>query len=631
MTKSTYEELERSIKELEKAKAERMRMEKTIRLQSEVLENMAEGVYLIRTSDGVIVYANPTFEKMFGYDSGELINKHVSIVNAPCEKSSEEIAREIIQDLKKKGTWSGEIRNIRKDGTPFWCHANVSTFVHHDYGEVWVSVHEDVTDRKMAEDELKKYRVLFENLQDLFYRADTDGNIILISPSCEKIFGYASEEAIGMNLADDFYVYPEKRKEFLTVLKDKGYVEDFEAEIKKKDGSTIWVSTNAHYYTDKEGNVLGVEGTTRDVTKRKKVEEALRVSEQRFRELVDLLPQTVCEIDLAGNFTFKNLHGFESYGYTQKDIDKGLNALQLFIPEERDKINENIQRILSGEKLGGNEYTALRKDGSRFPVIMFCSPIIYKNKPVGLRGIIVDITERKRSEKSLNEYRKQIQQSERLAATGRLAASIAHEINNPLQAISANFGFLVQALPDNFKENNSIEQVKISVNRIKNTVKQLLDIHHSKIETEQKVNVNEVIESTLNLLKNQLMIDKIKVNRKLSTNIPLTRGIAQELLQVFMNLILNAQGAMKGGGVLNISTNVKDSKLQIVFRDNGCGISEGDIDYIFDPFYTTKSKMLGTGLGLSISKGIVQSFGGEINVKSQIGKGTTFLITFPIS
>jgi len=412
MTKSTYEELEKRVKELEKAKAERMRMEKTIRLQSEVLENMAEGVYLIRTSDGVIVYANPTFEKMFGYDSGELINKHVSIVNALCEKSPEEIAKEIIRDLKKKGTWSGEIRNIRKDGTPFWCHANVSTFVHHDYGEVWVSVHEDVTDRKMAEDELKKYRVLFENLQDLFYRADTDGNIILISPSCEKMFGYASEEVIGMNLADDFYVHPEKRKEFLTMLKDKGYVEDFEAEMKKKDGSAIWVSTNAHYYTDKEGNVLGVEGTARDFTKRKKVEDALRVSEQRFRELVDLLPQTVCEIDLAGNFTFKNLHGFESYGYTQKDIDKGLNALQLFIPEERDRINENIQRILSGEKLGGNEYTALRKDGRRFPVIMYCSPVIIKNKSVGLRGIVVDITERKRSEKSLNEYRKQIQQSE---------------------------------------------------------------------------------------------------------------------------------------------------------------------------------------------------------------------------
>ena len=477
----------------------------------------------------------------------------------------------------------------------------------------------------------EKYRVLFENLQDVFYRADTDGNIILQSPSCEKMFGYTSEEVIGMNLANDFYVYPERRKEFLAILKVEGYVEDFEAEIKKKDGSAIWVSTNAHYYTDKEGNVLGVEGTTRDVTKRKKVEEALRVSEQKFRELVDLLPQTVCEIDLAGNFTFKNRHGFETYGYTQEDIDKGLNVLQLFIPEDRDRVNENIQRILSGGKLGGNEYTALRKDGSRFPVIIYCSPIIYKNKPIGLRGIVVDITERKRSEKSLNEYRKQIQQSERLAATGRLAASIAHEINNPLQAVSANLGFLVHALPDNFKENNSIEQIKISINRIKNIVKQLLDIHHPKIKTEQKVDVNEVIESTLNLLKNQLMIGKIKVNKNLSANIPLTRGIAQELLQVFMNLILNAQDAMKDGGILNISTNVKDAKLQIVFQDNGCGISEGDIDYVFDPFYTTKSKMLGTGLGLSISKGIIESFGGEINVKSQIGKGTTFIVTFPIS
>jgi len=258
------------------------------------------------------------------------------------------------------------------------------------------------------------------------------------------------------------------------------------------------------------------------------------VSEQRFRELVDLLPQTVCEIDLAGNFTFKNRHGFEIYGYTQEDVDKGLNTLQLFIPEDRDRVNENIQRILSGEKLGGNEYTALRKDGSRFPVIMYCSPIIYKNKPIGLRGIVVDITERKRSEKSLNEYRKQIQRSERLAATGRLAASIAHEINNPLQAVSANLGFLVHALPDNFKENNSIEQIKISINRIKNIVKQLLDIHHPKIKTEQKVDVNEVIESTLNLLKNQLMIGKIKVNKNLSANIPLTRGIAQELIQVFV-------------------------------------------------------------------------------------------------
>ncbi len=164
MKKQTYKELEKRLKNLERAEAEHIRVEATLRLQSEVLENMAEGVYLIRTSDGVIVYANPTFENIFGYDSGELINKHVSIVNAPSEKSPEAIAKEIIRGLKKKGTWNGEVLNIRKDGTQFWCNANVSTFVHHDYGEVWVSVHEDITKRKQLEEELKRHHDQLEEL-----------------------------------------------------------------------------------------------------------------------------------------------------------------------------------------------------------------------------------------------------------------------------------------------------------------------------------------------------------------------------------------------------------------------------------------------------------------------------------
>ena len=162
--KATYEELEQRVKELEKEVVERKWAEEKVLLHTEIVENMAEGAYLIRTSDGVIVYANKTFERMFGYDPGELVNKHVSIVNAPSEKSPEEIANDIIQSLKEKGTWSGEVRNIKKDGTPFWCHANVSTFDHHDFGEVWVSVHQDIGKRKKVEEELKKHRDHLEEL-----------------------------------------------------------------------------------------------------------------------------------------------------------------------------------------------------------------------------------------------------------------------------------------------------------------------------------------------------------------------------------------------------------------------------------------------------------------------------------
>jgi len=162
--KLTYEELEQRVMELEKEAVEHRWAEEEVLLHTEIVENMAEGVYLIRTGDGVIVYANKTFERMFGYDPGELVNKHVSIVNAPSEKSPEEIANDIIQSLKEKGTWSGEVRNIKKDGTPFWCHANVSTFDHHDFGEVWVSVHQDIGKRKKVEEELKKHRDHLEEL-----------------------------------------------------------------------------------------------------------------------------------------------------------------------------------------------------------------------------------------------------------------------------------------------------------------------------------------------------------------------------------------------------------------------------------------------------------------------------------
>ena len=146
--------LRERITELEQSESERKRVDDVLRLDSEILANMVEGVHLTRFDDSVIIYANQQFECMFGYDPGELIGKHVSIVNAPSEKSPEAFANEIIKTLKQAGAWNGEVRNIRKDGTSFWCYANVSTFKHPQFGEVWISVHQDITERKRAEAQL---------------------------------------------------------------------------------------------------------------------------------------------------------------------------------------------------------------------------------------------------------------------------------------------------------------------------------------------------------------------------------------------------------------------------------------------------------------------------------------------
>jgi len=138
-------------------------------------------------------------------------------------------------------------------------------------------------------------------------------------------------------------------------------------------------------------------------TGRRRAEEVLRESESGYKELADLLPQIVFEMDERGDLTFANRNAFEAFGYTQEDFIKGVNAINMVIPEDRDRAENNMQRILSGEKLGGNEYRGLRKDGSTFPVIIHSAPIIHEGKAVGLRGIMIDITERKRAEEALKE------------------------------------------------------------------------------------------------------------------------------------------------------------------------------------------------------------------------------------
>ncbi|TES93874.1 MAG: PAS domain S-box protein, partial [Candidatus Cloacimonadota bacterium] len=148
---------------------------------------------------------------------------------------------------------------------------------------------------------------------------------------------------------------------------------------------------------------------SRDVTEYKLAEEALQGSEKRFEELAELLPECIYEMDLSGGLTYANQKAFDNFGYSREDFDKGINGFQMLIPDDRDRAKENIQRILSGEKLDGNEYTAQRKDGSTFPVIIFSSAIIHENKPVGLRGITVDITKHKQVEAELKEHRERLE------------------------------------------------------------------------------------------------------------------------------------------------------------------------------------------------------------------------------
>jgi len=254
-----------------KEKMPNEQIDETIRLYGEILANMDEGVSLVKVNDASVIYTNPKFEKMFGYEPSELIGKNISIVNAPTEKSPEETAEEIIGIIKREGIWRGEVNNIRKDGTTFWSSATVSLFHHKTHGKVLVGMLSDITDRKQVEEELKESEERFRGLID----ADFDGIIIYeedkirdVNPSFVRMFGYKHEEVIDKS-ASEFVTLEsyEKIKKNIQTRYEKLY------EIKgvKKDGSTFdieVIARNCRYHGSKARVVA-----MRDITYRKQAEQ----------------------------------------------------------------------------------------------------------------------------------------------------------------------------------------------------------------------------------------------------------------------------------------------------------------------------------------------------------------------
>jgi two-component system NtrC family sensor kinase len=225
---------------------------------------------------------------------------------------------------------------------------------------------------------------------------------------------------------------------------------------------------------------------------------------------------------------------------------------------------------------------------------------------------------------------RQIGQSAKLASIGRLAAGIAHEINNPLTGV-LTFAHLLRQKPTMDEQSKEdIDVIVRETTRVREIVQGLLNFARESPPQKQSLDINEVLGQTMTLVQSQKEFHKIKVEEKFADGLPYILGDKNQLQQVFLNLSLNACEAMEKGGTLSITTSAKDRNLIIAFHDTGCGIKEEYMERIFDPFFTTKPVGKGTGLGLSVSYGIIEQHGGSIEVESEEGKGSTFTITLPV-
>ena len=364
----------------------------------------------------------------------------------------------------------------------------------------------------------------------------------------------------------------------------------------------------------------------------KRVEEMLRQSEEKHRETCDLLPQPVCETDERGNLILANRSAFNSFGYTGEDFDKGLNVLQMFVPEDLDRASENIRRVLGGEKLEGIEYTALRKDGSAFPIVIYASPIIREGRPIGMSAVIADVTERKQAEERERQLHQELNLASRLACVGELASGVAHEINNPLTAVLGFSQMLAgRDVPEEMKE--KLEIISDNAQRVAKIVRNLLTFARQHKAGRTYADINSIISRLLDMRAYEMRVHSIKVTTRLAPDLPWTMADVGQLQQVFLDIILNAEQAMgkaHNEGNLVIKTGQKNNSIRISFKDDGPGIASENLDKIFDPFFTTKAVNEGTGLGLSVSYGIIKEHKGKIYAESKLGKGATFIIELPV-
>ncbi|MGA2238964.1 MAG: PAS domain S-box protein [Candidatus Bathyarchaeia archaeon] len=346
----------------------------------------------------------------------------------------------------------------------------------------------------------------------------------------------------------------------------------------------------------------------------------LAESERRFRELADLLPEIVFEVDAKANVTYFNRVGLESGGYSEGDIRRGLNALQLFAPEDRERAMTQVQRILNREEAGHNEYTAQRKDGSTFPVVVHSNLISVEGKPVGVRGVAVDMTEQK-------QMQQRLLRAERLAAIGELAAMVGHDLRNPLTSITGAAYYL-----------NTKLGPKLGIRE-----KEMLAIIEKSIRYSDKI-VNDLLEYSRELRLELVEADPRSITRDALAHITVPRGIriadstenepkirvdTEKMRRVFLNLMQNAFDAMPQRGTLTIASQKSNDNLQISFVDSGVGMKKEIVESLWSPLFTTKAK--GMGLGLPVAKRFVEGHGGSIRVESQPGKGSTFTVTLPIT
>jgi len=569
--------------------------------------------------DGTLRTVNKRITEVTGQPYSELVGR--KIYDLLEEPTQEEVERGLGNFLQRK-RWAGTVRvRLKNNSRPLYFECALNGIIKGDEVVGASMLGRDVTEQREKE---LRFTELFETLQEGVYFSTPEGRLLDANPALVSMLGYmekrdllaAEPAALNIDLGQPVLG---------RAVDDRGGIRTREIKLRRKDGTAAVFLDSSRAVWDTSGNIIRYQGTLVDITEKRKMERQLAQQEEFRRRLLESFPDLILVVDLEERYTFVSSRARDLLGFEPQDmIGKKISELQDHSPELASLYHE----VVSGNQLFASaEYGARHRDGSWRTMRAAGSRLVdAEAKTSGVIISVRDITVERKLEQ-------QVVQSERLAAMGAMIGGVAHELNNPLTAIMG-VSELLQDTETNEASRKQLAMLQQQARRAAEIVQNLTYFSRPPAPGKSRINLVEVVERTLNLHAYSLRKNNITVDFLKEAGVPYALGDPHQLMQVFLNLIVNAEQAIRevrDKGTLRIRLGKGDNSVWVSFHDDGPGIAKENLASIFDPFYTTKRPGRGTGLGLSICKSVMKEHNGSVEAANSPEGGAVFTVTLPVS
>jgi PAS domain S-box-containing protein len=606
---------------------------------TETALDATEAVVVVLDSEGRIVRVNRACERMTGQHQPAMVGRFawdVLFGADDVDAARSVFDRALAGDMPVRH----ESSCVAQSGPPrrvAWSYAAVPDGA--GTARFVVATGVDITERRRMERERRQFELGISRSNDVVFLTDTDGRIVYVNPAFERTYGYTREEAVGQTprVIKSGVLGPEVYEAFWSALLGKETVSG-EITNRKKDGQLVIVESTANPVLDETGEILGFLAIQRDVTDRKRTEEALVASERRFRTLTERVPEGVGVVSVDGQVLYANSAICNMLGYSKEEF-VGRRVGEFQHPADRERAGTRFRAVFNDPgELPPEEYRLVHKAGHILPVEISSRVIEFEGRPAMLSTM--------RDLSGQRQLEEQLRQSQKMEAVGQLAGGIAHDFNNLLTVILAGSELIADSLPPDAPELRAdLREVRAAVMRGKELIGKLLAFSRRGELEFRPLAVDWLVREFRPTLR-RLLPEHIDIRLETAPSVPRARADAGSIEQILMNLCSNASNAMVDGGVLTVEIGPARLTLDDVpshgdpiagdfvclsVTDTGTGMDDRTREKLFEPFFTTRAMGGGTGLGSAVVHGLVSQHRGSINVHSRVDEGTTIQVFLPIA